>query len=156
MRIGGTVIHTSLSAAAAAPPPLIHSPPHSPIPYLFGGLAAMLCLIALSLLILACSHKKLSGFLDSDRERSRNNAEINGDEKSTEEEAIRVPAVYEDQIVVIMAGDVKPSYLATPIYLNTSSFECSKNAEIEGESKSSDEKPKQEEGEENPHHNQSQ
>ncbi|KAI3880769.1 hypothetical protein MKX03_034670 [Papaver bracteatum] len=152
MRIGGTIIHTSLSTSA--PPPLIHSPSHSPIPYLFGGLAAMLCLIALSLLILACSHKKLSSFLDSDRERSRNDAEINGDEKSTEEEAIGVPAVYEDQIVVIMAGDVKPSYLATPIYLNTSSFECSKNTEKEDDSKSSDEKPKEEE-EDHPHHDQS-
>ncbi|KAI3923041.1 hypothetical protein MKW92_006972 [Papaver armeniacum] len=152
MRTGGTVTHSSLSTSSAAAP--IHSPSHSPIPYLFGGLAAMLCLIALSLLILACSHKKLSSFLDNDRERSRNDA----DEKSTEEETIRVPAVYEDQIVVIMAGDVKPSYLATPIYLKTSSFEYSKNAENKDDSKSSDEKPKEEEEEEqqNPHHDQSQ
>ncbi|XP_026460612.1 protein GLUTAMINE DUMPER 2-like isoform X2 [Papaver somniferum] len=148
MRTGGTVTHTSLSTSAAAAP--IHSPSHSPIPYLFGGLAAMLCLIALSLLILACSHKKLSSSVDNDRERSRDD----GDEKSTEEETIRIPVVYENQIVVIMAGDVKPSYLATPIYLNTSSFEHSKNAEKEDESKSSDDKPREEE-EENPHHDQS-
>uniref|UniRef100_J3MGF3 Uncharacterized protein n=1 Tax=Oryza brachyantha TaxID=4533 RepID=J3MGF3_ORYBR len=46
--------------AAAAP----HSPWQSPVPYLFGGLAAMLGLIAFALLILACSYWKLSGYLD--------------------------------------------------------------------------------------------
>ncbi|KAL4197360.1 hypothetical protein AMTRI_Chr04g187940 [Amborella trichopoda] len=38
----------------------VHSPWHSPVPYLFGGLAAMLGLIAFALLILACSFWKLS------------------------------------------------------------------------------------------------
>ncbi|EMS45822.1 hypothetical protein TRIUR3_28536 [Triticum urartu] len=38
-----------------------HSPWQSPVPYLFGGLAAMLGLIAFALLILACSYWKLSG-----------------------------------------------------------------------------------------------
>ncbi|EAZ21955.1 hypothetical protein OsJ_05607 [Oryza sativa Japonica Group] len=36
------------------------SPWQSPVPYLFGGLAAMLGLIALSLLALACSYWKLA------------------------------------------------------------------------------------------------
>lgn len=39
-----------VAAAGAA-----HSAWHSPVPYLFGGLAAMLGLIAFALLILACS-----------------------------------------------------------------------------------------------------
>ncbi|KAF5787554.1 putative protein glutamine dumper [Helianthus annuus] len=33
---------------------------HSPVPYLFGGLALILGLIAFALLILACSYWKLS------------------------------------------------------------------------------------------------
>ncbi|VAI80657.1 unnamed protein product [Triticum turgidum subsp. durum] len=45
-----------------------HSTWQSPVPYLFGGLAAMLGLIALALLILACSYWKLSGYLDGDRD----------------------------------------------------------------------------------------
>ncbi|EMS55522.1 hypothetical protein TRIUR3_12089 [Triticum urartu] len=43
-----------------------HSPWQSPVPYLFGGLAAMLGLIALALLILACSYWKLSGLDNHD------------------------------------------------------------------------------------------
>ncbi|GKC32097.1 glutamine dumper 2-like protein [Tanacetum coccineum] len=35
------------------------SPWHSPVPYLFGGLAAMMGLIAFALLVLACSYWKL-------------------------------------------------------------------------------------------------
>ncbi|KAJ6849790.1 protein GLUTAMINE DUMPER 5 [Iris pallida] len=42
---------------------------HSPVPYLFGGLAAMLGLIAFALLILACSYWRLSGFLDDDQDQ---------------------------------------------------------------------------------------
>ncbi|KAJ1382513.1 protein GLUTAMINE DUMPER 2-like [Sesbania bispinosa] len=39
---------------------------HSPVPYLFGGLAAMLGLIAFALLILACSYWKLAGQLQNE------------------------------------------------------------------------------------------
>lgn len=39
------------------------SPWQSPVPYLFGGLAAMLGLITLALLILACSYWKLNSYL---------------------------------------------------------------------------------------------
>ncbi|XP_010497820.1 PREDICTED: protein GLUTAMINE DUMPER 2, partial [Camelina sativa] len=45
-----------------------HSPWHSPVPYLFGGLAAMLALISLALLILACSYWRLSGSAQRDLE----------------------------------------------------------------------------------------
>ncbi|KAI3909600.1 hypothetical protein MKW98_014017 [Papaver atlanticum] len=153
MRTGVTIIHRSLSTSssaqslspsiAAAP---IHSPWHSPIPYLFGGLAAMLGLIAFALLILACSYWKLSAFLDNDSERSRNDLE-NGDDddKSVDQENIKVHVVYEEKIVVIMAGDVKPTYLATPIDYpkpNTTS----ENSKNEDEMMNSlDEKTKEEE-----------
>ncbi|KAI3904685.1 hypothetical protein MKW98_014865 [Papaver atlanticum] len=101
----------------------IHSPWHSPVPYLFGGLAAMLGLIAFALLILACSYWKLSGNLDN-REDQNGDQERdleNGDEKSSNQ-AMKIPVVYEEKIVVIMAGDEKPRYLATPISSKTSSF----------------------------------
>ncbi|KAI3931162.1 hypothetical protein MKX01_029352 [Papaver californicum] len=176
MRSGVTIIHTSLSTAsssqsllspsvvvAAAP---IHSPWHSPIPYLFGGLAAMLGLIAFALLILACSYWRLSAFLDNDSERSRNDLE-NGDHddnKSIEDGTIKVHIVYEEKIVVIMAGDVKPTYLATPIeYPNytTSSLEVSNEMSLSDEKTKEEESDVREETEsreaiENPHqHHQS-
>ncbi|KAL0453572.1 UNVERIFIED_CONTAM: protein GLUTAMINE DUMPER 3 [Sesamum latifolium] len=59
------------SSSAATPPTAApRSPWHSPVPYLFGGLAAMLGLIAFALLILACSYWKLSGYLEN-REEGR-------------------------------------------------------------------------------------
>ncbi|KAG0468619.1 hypothetical protein HPP92_017947 [Vanilla planifolia] len=65
MRPGATfaeehVAHSPASRLGAAG----RSAWHSPVPYLFGGLAAMLGLIAFALLILACSYWKLSGFLE--------------------------------------------------------------------------------------------
>ncbi|MCL7022492.1 hypothetical protein MKW94_018078 [Papaver nudicaule] len=77
-----------------------------PLLYLFGGLAAMLCLIAFAVLILGCSSCKM--FLDY------------GDDKSKEEESVRV--ICKEQIGVIMAGDVKPTHLAirTPCLIRNS------------------------------------
>ncbi|KAI3953258.1 hypothetical protein MKX01_042253 [Papaver californicum] len=107
MRNGGTITIHTLSAAAPIQSPKLHP---SPIPYLFGGLASMLCLIALALLILACYSWKLSMFLcnNNNCERSIHG----GDDKSKQDESVR--GVYEGQIGVIMAGDVKPTYLAIP------------------------------------------
>ncbi|KAG1326945.1 protein GLUTAMINE DUMPER 2 [Cocos nucifera] len=99
-------------AAMAAPPTGPHSAWHSPVPYLFGGLAAMLGLIAFALLILACSYWKLSGYLgssDGDVENPR------GDWKPS----AKPPESFEPRIVVIMAGDEKPTFLATPISSRT-------------------------------------
>ncbi|KAL6567841.1 hypothetical protein OROGR_001509 [Orobanche gracilis] len=65
--LNSTSKRTTASAATtvrAAFPPQVsvqRSQWHSPVPYLFGGLAAMLGLIAFALLILACSYWKLSG-----------------------------------------------------------------------------------------------
>ncbi|KAF7822329.1 Protein GLUTAMINE DUMPER 2 [Senna tora] len=73
----------------------------SPIPYLFGGLALMLLLIAIALFVLACSHRK---------RQSSDDEEKSGATKTT-------PSVEssEPKILVIMAGDTNPSYLANPI-----------------------------------------
>ncbi|XVF34282.1 hypothetical protein REPUB_Repub18cG0045900 [Reevesia pubescens] len=100
----------------------LHSPWHSPVPYLFGGLAAMLGLIAFALLILACSYWKLSGYLENGEGSGQ------GDERDLEagegkgDDAPKGGApVMEQKFLVIMAGEVKPTFLATPISSSRSS-----------------------------------
>ncbi|KAF7098393.1 hypothetical protein CFC21_100139 [Triticum aestivum] len=90
-----------------------HSTWQSPVPYLFGGLAAMLGLIALALLILACSYWKLSGYLDGDRD-----GQAAGDadgEKGSASGAARPAMDFLEHVVVIMAGDERPTFLAKPV-----------------------------------------
>ncbi|KAJ6834262.1 protein GLUTAMINE DUMPER 5 [Iris pallida] len=108
------------------PQPMAPSPTHgtaasawrSPIPYLFGGLAAMLGLIAFALLILAFSYWRISGFLDDDAaaaaEADRSSAAA---ASSAGKPAGRKPAAASSEegfVVVVMAGDDKPTFLATP------------------------------------------
>ncbi|GFP99794.1 protein glutamine dumper 3 [Phtheirospermum japonicum] len=117
---------TATIAAAATPdetfsPPatIQHSPWHSPIPYLFGGLAAMLGLIAFALLILACSYWKLSGQVNGgDGDAEGGAAAAKGDGGSDE----KASPVFEEKLLVIMAGEVKPTFLATPTSSRNSSF----------------------------------
>jgi hypothetical protein len=99
---------------------MTHSSWHSPIPYLFGGLAAMLGLIAFALLILACSYWRLSGQLQDDEENNNNNRNIENEKESenSKNESIKV---YEEKILVIMAGDQNPTFLATPVFPKSSS-----------------------------------
>ncbi|KAI4337220.1 hypothetical protein L6164_015665 [Bauhinia variegata] len=80
------------------------SPWHSPVPYLFGGLATMMGLIAFALLIIACTYRKLS---DNSRNESGDRDLESGNGESAK--------VYEEKILVIMAGDEKPTFLATPV-----------------------------------------
>ncbi|KAJ7958457.1 Protein GLUTAMINE DUMPER like [Quillaja saponaria] len=90
------------------------SPWHSPVPYLFGGLAAMLGLIAFALLILACSYWKLSGQLEN-REGGERDLENGNNEKEGDSANKGSVKVYEEKFLVIMAGDEKPTFLATPV-----------------------------------------
>ncbi|KMZ64057.1 Protein GLUTAMINE DUMPER 3 [Zostera marina] len=103
----------------------------SPVPYLFRGLAAMLGLIAFALLILACSYWKLSGYLGAENvARAAAPAAADGDVEiniSRQEDTIKVEAVFEEKIVVIMAGDEKPTFLATPISTASSIDESDRN-----------------------------
>ncbi|KAM3297592.1 hypothetical protein ACQJBY_039485 [Aegilops geniculata] len=88
-----------------------HSPWQSPVPYLFGGLAAMLGLIAFALLILACSYWKLSGYLDGDRDGQA----AGGDGEKGSASGSSKPALdFLEHVVVIMAGDDRPTFLAKP------------------------------------------
>jgi hypothetical protein len=75
----------------------------TPIPYLFAGLAIMLGLITVALVILVCSYRKSSSHSPGDAE---------------EKPAKPVPVTEADsepKIVVIMAGEDNPTYLAKPV-----------------------------------------
>ncbi|OIV96448.1 hypothetical protein TanjilG_09875 [Lupinus angustifolius] len=94
---------------------------HSPIPYLFGGLAAMLGLIAFALLILACSYWKLTGLLHSENEqRDLENGPERENDPTEKNESMK--KVYDEKVLVIMAGNDKPTFLATPACANCTSL----------------------------------
>ncbi|XP_031094379.1 protein GLUTAMINE DUMPER 3-like [Ipomoea triloba] len=80
---------------------------NSPVPYLFGGLAIMLGLIALALMILACCYKKPAG------ENQDNNDDTDRQEKPPPAHVIMKPEM-EPKFVVIMPGDHNPTCLAKP------------------------------------------
>ncbi|KAK1269154.1 Protein GLUTAMINE DUMPER 3 [Acorus gramineus] len=116
-----TGLNTTTSATATAGQ---HSPWHSPVPYLFGGLAAMLGLIAFALLILACSYWKLSGYLEGEGERDLESGD-GGEEdpqKARADAGFKAGGNLEARVVVIMAGQEKPTFLATPMSSRASSF----------------------------------
>ncbi|XWS70544.1 hypothetical protein CRYUN_Cryun03dG0056500 [Craigia yunnanensis] len=114
-----TATKPSLSPPATAQP---RSPWHSPVPYLFGGLAAMMGLIAFALLILACSYWRLSGRLDNDSEGADAERDVESGEKEAAGDSNMQVKVYEEKILVIMAGEEKPTFLATPLSNKASSF----------------------------------
>ncbi|CAO2163188.1 unnamed protein product [Urochloa humidicola] len=126
MRPGAGFNATAAAAAKAVVAPAVagsaaaHSAWHSPVPYLFGGLAAMLGLIAFALLILACSYWKLSGYLEGGA--GRGGEDGSGADGAKPAASDLPPPIWEEKIVVIMAGDVKPTYLATPMSSRASSF----------------------------------
>ncbi|XP_052199787.1 protein GLUTAMINE DUMPER 3 [Diospyros lotus] len=133
----------SNSHPPTASPPVPRSPWHSPVPYLFGGLAAMLGLIAFALLILACSYWRLSGFLDGDSSSSSAERDVELGEAGSDVKPI-TPPVFEEKILVIMAGQEKPTFLATPISSRASSFasNSSGGGEMAGKDEAPPEKPK--------------
>ncbi|KAK4769544.1 hypothetical protein SAY86_027694 [Trapa natans] len=93
---------------------------HSPVLYLFGGLAALLGLVSFALLILACSYWKLS-------EDPSGEEDV---EKGATERGKEVMSVYNEKILVIMAGDKRPTYLASPA---APSFSCERQKEKKSE-----------------------
>ncbi|CDP14456.1 unnamed protein product [Coffea canephora] len=96
---------------------------HSPLPYLFGGLAAMLGLIAFALLLLACSYWRLSSSINNQESSGERDSEEGGDDGKAENAAAgKAMPGFEEKIVVIMAGDVKPTFLATPMSSKASCF----------------------------------
>ncbi|XP_022998640.1 protein GLUTAMINE DUMPER 6-like [Cucurbita maxima] len=79
---------------------------NSPIPYLFGGLFLTMLLIAVALIILACSFRKRF-FTGHSSPGSQKDPPVAG--SSTME------LVMEPKILVVMAGDYTPMFLATPV-----------------------------------------
>nr|DAD31596.1 TPA_asm: hypothetical protein HUJ06_010447 [Nelumbo nucifera] len=75
---------------------------NSPLPYLFGGIAATLGLIALALLILTCTHRKPSTYSSHETE-----------EKTTKPTS--PPPDTEYRVVVLMPGDNEPTFIAKPV-----------------------------------------
>ncbi|XAR71465.1 hypothetical protein NMG60_11028738 [Bertholletia excelsa] len=100
--------------ATFSPPVTVQrSPWHSPVPYLFGGLAAMLGLVAFALLILACSYWKFCG-RHGRNSSSYGQGDIEDAVEESADKANNLP-VFQDKILVIMAGEMKPTFLATPL-----------------------------------------
>ncbi|KAK8532304.1 hypothetical protein V6N13_131640 [Hibiscus sabdariffa] len=79
----------------------------SPLPYLFGSMALVLLLIAIALLLLACSYMKPCPNSSSN------------DVRIKQEMAMDRVVDSEPKIVVIMAGDDKPTFLAKPVSSST-------------------------------------
>ncbi|XP_057959971.1 protein GLUTAMINE DUMPER 5-like [Malania oleifera] len=139
MRNGGTFNSTSAVQQK--------SPWHSPVPYLFGGLAAMLGLIAFALLILACSYWKLSGDFDGGDRDVESGAGRGDGEKAGGGTGKAEPPVFEEKIVVIMAGDDRPTFLAKPLSARAAfSLGDEGESETEKEEKGNEKKPKPELG----------
>ncbi|XP_020099761.1 protein GLUTAMINE DUMPER 5-like [Ananas comosus] len=111
--LGDLLPPPSAAAAAAAPLGAAPRPPpplgSSPVPYLFGGIAAMLGVIALALLLLACSYWKLSGDLDSPSP-----AAAAGDDDGADHRGAGA-AAKSGVVVIVMAGEEEPSFLGVPV-----------------------------------------
>ena len=82
----------------------------------------MLGLIAFALLILACSYWRLSDLLNSENEGNDQRDLENGNEKEGSSSGNAEKRVYEEKFLVIMAGNEKPTFLATPVCSKASSF----------------------------------
>lgn len=93
----------------------------------------MLGLIAFALLILACSYWKLSGQLEISDATSERDLEAGADDSTGD---LKPPPVFEEKILVIMAGQEKPTYLATPIGSRASSFGSNTSCSTETTDKS--------------------
>ncbi|KAK1432964.1 hypothetical protein QVD17_09867 [Tagetes erecta] len=80
----------------------------SPLIYLFGGISVILALITVALIILACAQRK---------RRSAGDIETGDDDAQKPATVTYNGCDGEDntpKVVVIMAGDEVPTYLATP------------------------------------------
>ncbi|XP_022941033.1 protein GLUTAMINE DUMPER 5-like [Cucurbita moschata] len=104
---------------------------HSPLPYLFGGLAAMLSLIAFALVILACSYWNLSR-----QDRDSGDLESGGGNDAKIDSETSLEKVNNDEkVLVIMAGHQNPTFIATPVCVKVSSSEVDSAANSKSEEK---------------------
>ncbi|XP_047326844.1 protein GLUTAMINE DUMPER 1-like [Impatiens glandulifera] len=107
----GRILLTLESTSTFYPPaPATAMTWHTPFPYLFMGLAAMLGLISFALLIMSCIYFELN----SSEEEISSRDDHNGEMKTLDGDKGLNSSGFEERILVIMAGEVKPSFLATP------------------------------------------
>lgn len=113
----------------------------------------MLGLIAFALLILACSYWKLARNDDDAQRQGNEGGDIENGEKVDGVSKMNGIPVYEEKIVVIMAGNDKPTFLATPALMllpniiSNDHLKVSNNniAKDQDEGTNDDEKPKEDE-----------
>ncbi|CAK9155942.1 unnamed protein product [Ilex paraguariensis] len=86
---------------------------NSPLPYLFISVALTLGFITIALIILVCSRYR----------NQSSNSWIHSEEKSETVKPKNTETDLTPNILVIMAGDENPTYLATPV--SSSSTHCS-------------------------------
>ncbi|KAI3701666.1 hypothetical protein L6452_26906 [Arctium lappa] len=109
------VVHTISSMAPSSPVDVKRSPWNSPVPYLFGGLAAMFGLLAFALLIVVYSYWKLSSNIGNGDGGDVEYGNGDGNSKPENINDYRLRSVSDEKYLVVMAGEAKPTYLATPI-----------------------------------------
>ncbi|OWM84694.1 protein GLUTAMINE DUMPER 2-like [Punica granatum] len=102
---------TAKVAAAAVDSGLTHF--NTPVPYLYGALALLLGVISAALIILACSRRKSATLRPLPPGSSSGSAATEGLPEMMDGEV-------GPKIVVIMAGDDKPTYLAKPVVSSSS------------------------------------
>ncbi|XP_024960489.1 protein GLUTAMINE DUMPER 1-like [Cynara cardunculus var. scolymus] len=107
-------VHAISSMAPSLAVDVKQSPWNSPVPYLFGGLAAMFGLLAFALLIVVYSYWKLSGNIrNGDGDAEYGNGDGNSKPENSNDYQLRQDS--DEKYLVIMAGEEKPRYLATPV-----------------------------------------
>lgn len=99
-RVGGVAPTTTVLLAGGGRPSLWRTP----TPYLFLGFATMMVLIAVALLALMCARRKAS---------SSSSSSANGGDEKPASVRVLVPLDREPpKVVVVMAGDALPSFIA--------------------------------------------
>ncbi|CAM8952747.1 unnamed protein product [Rhodiola kirilowii] len=87
---------------------------HSPVTYLFCGIAAMSLLIGSALLIFIISYWQYKARLDQAESERRRDLEVGLGGEQGNFGAGERKVGYREKIAVIMAGDENPRFLATP------------------------------------------
>lgn len=90
----------------------------SPVPYLLGGVGAMLLLIAFALIILACSYLRDSATEGQEHNRSSEHHNVELVRGGKNEMGVVMSNDSEGsedmRVIVIMAGDENPTFIAKP------------------------------------------
>ncbi|XP_066379017.1 protein GLUTAMINE DUMPER 5-like [Miscanthus floridulus] len=111
-RVGGVAPTVQMAGGGGARPSLWRTP----TPYLFLGFAVMMGLIVVALLVLICTRRKAS-------------SSSADDEKAASVRGVLVPLDREPRVVVIMAGDALPSFIAVASAMKPLAFAAPAGAE---------------------------